>query len=1173
MTVYPDELVTRLCEEIAYEKGTVILSQLWMFAGELLGVKELENDLPMRRFVINSLCTDPEIILMDSESNIIKPDADIDIDNLDVSYKVSISEEKLWWVLTGGYSKKDSSIGNAAFQLLVEIAHSRTKGVNTIELAQRTKQDSRSVTGRIKKINHLVNSVQVVHKGHVVRNLKLRKFVSGVEHNEDDESQKYVRMKDHLAEIVEVVKNSKNGVRQIADLRRQLKFDKNKRLARAFTTAIAWLDEKNYLKKVMVVSPTNPSVTIRCVKYVNDYIPANEGGDINDYSDSDEQDISNDEAEEDDDDDEPSESMIPSNASKMLQGQDIILVQDQNNAGFAKQGCILNRFHPIQNQTFDMVESTGEKGLPTMDIVNLMTGKDYKRAFSKISDYFLVAKNSKSKSNGFRKDYKYQLTRLYDFEGKKKFFRLFTKDNFEALTQTQGDDSSKKQATNTSNSWKYDIKPEHKNIDTLTKENFIPLNATLRFTTTSNGEQRFFWNGELDVPPSENAPKLGRKRKSKAISESSDKENRLIKKLHSGDSSYPTIDDNNDKDSQTVLQIDGFSANSLRSLQRQKAIIAVLKKFNGISTLKEQFFEDLSRYMGSSTSLDKKTVRGDVDLMLSTNKLKYRIDEITQKKIIYLPEISQEKINDYIISEKDNKRVAFKDVLHDTEIYFYDQKAHDRFTRKARTAQRMRKYQNKSNKSTEPSNSTSVELFEARKTKRNAKKSKEKKISMETEETASTENNSGYKSFNISVKEGMEILIKAVIITKSIKNEIIWDKITTLFPSNSLENLKRKWTLRRIQIGQQGWKARVSKWRKVLLHGIKEETITLHQTEILDLPALLELWDTYEKESTVARIKLSPTYEENMKNFTYLPGRKFVNVGGSSSLAMSSMIQREIASLKQTHTINISDNVEDIAKEERQDKVKSIVRSILIEVQDVSKNEIDVLRDIPRDELDNIIMDMAKHKQLFLHGTKLKSTEILYEFLQAKGNFKLFERSALFSKNLLQMLGSSCGIVISEEFQDFQSWVIIDGLVKNDFQLNIIPMTRHIRPLTYTTRSFEIKTLTPPLLLTKPVHNSPTINHIGSIPVPLGKPYSKIWIDSQGSLRSNIWKSVIVAIMNEILFNPGINPAKLSQNCDMFIGKEEALVVCHWLESKNLIHSTTCNGFAINGNWHELFSY
>ena len=38
----------------------------------------------------------------------------------------------------------------------------------------------------------------------------------------------YINIRDHLATIVEVVKRSKNGIRQIIDLKRELKFDKRK---------------------------------------------------------------------------------------------------------------------------------------------------------------------------------------------------------------------------------------------------------------------------------------------------------------------------------------------------------------------------------------------------------------------------------------------------------------------------------------------------------------------------------------------------------------------------------------------------------------------------------------------------------------------------------------------------------------------------------------------------------------------------------------------------------------------------------------------------------------------------------------------------------------------------------------------------------------------------------
>ena len=68
--------------------------------------------------------------------------------------------------------------------------------------------------------------------------------------------------------------------------------------------------------------------------------------------------------------------------------------------------------------------------------------------------------------------------------------------------------------------------------------------------------------------------------------------------------------------------------------------------------------------------------------------------------------------------------------------------------------------------------------------------------------------------YHAGTKDGVQALIRAVVVTKSIKNEIMWDKITKLFPNNSLDNLKKKWTARRVRMGHSGWRAYVDKWKR-----------------------------------------------------------------------------------------------------------------------------------------------------------------------------------------------------------------------------------------------------------------------------------------------------------------------------------------------------------------------
>ena len=71
-------------------------------------------------------------------------------------------------------------------------------------------------------------------------------------------------------------------------------------------------------------------------------------------------------------------------------------------------------------------------------------------------------------------------------------------------------------------------------------------------------------------------------------------------------------------------------------------------------------------------------------------------------------------------------------------------------------------------------------------------------------------------------KETRPILIKSVVITKSITKEIQWPAISRLFPKNSVWNLNKKWATRRIRMGNRGLKLLVDKWRSILVNGIKK---------------------------------------------------------------------------------------------------------------------------------------------------------------------------------------------------------------------------------------------------------------------------------------------------------------------------------------------------------------
>lgn len=1168
-SIYPDELVSRLFDEIAYNKGRISLSQLWNIAKDLIVI----NDDSIKRFIFSSLISNADISLFRSNKLLDKVTYD-DIKNDEDFISIGINEDKLWKTLTG-YNKKESVIGNAAFELLLEIAKSREKGINTMDLAKNTKQDSRSITGRIKKLSHLITNVQLVYKGHLVKHLTLKKFQSKVV-----EEKPYIKMRDQLGTIVKVVKNSKNGVRQTTDLKRELKFDKERRLAKAFISAISWLDEKGYLQKVMVVSPTNPSIKIRCVKYICDYIDDNKK--TNSYPDENE---SSDDAEGErdeindirQDEDEEVEGLDYFNATSLLQDQGLVM-EDQVQT--KKNEVLLNRFFPLQNQTYDLTAKTGTKGLSTMKAINSIVGKDYQRAFAKSSEYYIqTVGKDKLDSSGLN------LVRIYDFEGKKKFFRLFTEENFKKMMNSSTPNEPERLKA---------LKSQKLSLEQLNKKNFVLLNNTLRFGADGNGNEVFFWHGSNIVPlKTKEVKKISKeKKKRQEMDELSDIENpkpKKIKQLPPDDLSISDIPEESlvelaepkiEKLNNRTIHIDGFSANSLKSLQRQRALLEVVRNMGGITFLKESLFDNLSKALGSQTLVDKKTVRGDVDLMVKNGKLLVWFDPKTKKRLIFLPELGEEDLEEYLNKEKNKKKKLFAATMHTTDLYFFDQTAKSKFHKSVKSVERIRNFQSK-NKANDQGFGYKPERkrrekssTKTKKQDRPSRKRKDSLFSSLSEKDRSSEEGitlitSKKITFHVGKQSGIEALIMAVVITKSITNEIQWDKISFLFPKNSVANLKKQWMVRRVRMGHNGWKAYVDKWKRILVQAITSERVSLQDAENVDLPVLVKLWINFEKSRKDRTTALYKDYDTNIKKYTLV--QEPAPHSSQTGLVMSSMVQREASSLKHTFTYNTNDvHTEDYEKKTREDGIKTIIRSILMDKVETGKEEIELLKDIPKDELDKIVLDLAKAKQIYLHGSKLETSPMIKELLGTKGSFRAFEESVAYCNKMEDQLLAQNGVIISQEITDIASWQLIDLIARKKANLNVIPFERDIGRFHYTTRKFEIETLTPPLIYSLKKDRKQLFSPSISVPVPMGTAYSRLWINSAGELREDIWKSMTSLVINEILFSPGIMIERLESACFHFFSAQEINDICNWLVEKGLIEELPFNGYLATYKWYKL---
>ena len=120
-----------------------------------------------------------------------------------------------------------------------------------------------------------------------------------------------------------------------------------------------------------------------------------------------------------------------------------------------------------------------------------------------------------------------------------------------------------------------------------------------------------------------------------------------------------------------------------------------------------------------------------------------------------------------------------------------------------------------------------------------------------------------------------------------------------------------------------------------------------------------------------------------------------------------------------------------------EEKIKTVIRSILIDNRETAKDTIEALQDVSKDEIDKVVMDMAKEKQVYLRGSKLEATNAISEHLNHNEVNSSFERSSAYIKKLMEMFTANNGLIVNNEISDATSWVLIDLIAVSYTHLDV----------------------------------------------------------------------------------------------------------------------------------------
>lgn len=328
------------------------------------------------------------------------------------------TEEDIWIVptdkckylyLTGtaNYHKIITALGEKPVELLGVIARHGLDGVINSVLAQESNQDIRSIGVRLQKLEAagliICQSVYLDQK-HTNQSTHVRFVADSLVAKQNADVEEDIRVtrdaKRLKVMILEALKLSSNHIRGYSDLRKDLKLESVSEV-KFYKSVCNRLHYGGYIEKLQVELPQTKQ-RVYAIRFVKDINLTDELNDVGDVT----LDIK-DEFSEDD-------------AEPSAEGSESIELPS------------FNQFFTPFHQMFLQILARGESGVTIGEITKHMLGtsdfRPYNRVFEQLPTYLSNSKTLKTFKKYAEPYDDFSATKLYDHEGKVKFYRYFVTD-------------------------------------------------------------------------------------------------------------------------------------------------------------------------------------------------------------------------------------------------------------------------------------------------------------------------------------------------------------------------------------------------------------------------------------------------------------------------------------------------------------------------------------------------------------------------------------------------------------------------------------------------------------------------------------------------------------------------------------------------------------------------
>ena len=425
-------------------------------------------------------------------------------------------------------------------------------------------------------------------------------------------------------------------------------------------------------------------------------------------------------------------------------------------------------------------------------------------------------------------------------------------------------------------------------------------------------------------------------------------------------------------------------------------------------------------------------------------------------------------------------------------------------------------------------------------------------------------------------------LFRAVCISKAFNiSSIDYNAISELFDNVTVDSLRKTWSVTRKSIGGGAVVDKgVEEFQLIVMRGIDEGNVLAGDLEDVRIPFFLDLWANYEGADNefVDKMPLYKNMEDNYRYYKKTTTETYVDTFEQIELLSMRMKEMSLATIP----FYVSKDPEDtVLPIKPHDEIRTMLKAIFGTSKETStSSKIDkLLSGFPHKHIQEASEAMIKDRELLYFGTddsqnNFALTDKVYDSLYVRILASFFNEAAQFKDELYNVVSSKKGYPLSQGIDNGIMAQLLDLLSSSS--ISVKRMEKDYTFDGYESRLMDKNDLDCEIVLYK---SSTDLRDIDDqdihmiIPVPTGKPCSRVWLDINGQIDAKLWRDIVVAILYHVHFRPGIPMDMIFRKFDSLLSVSDFTAVIDWLTKSGCIERGARNGYFTSNNWLNILGY